>query len=362
MRKILKWKEAKRPSRSIQFSIPSNPELYAYIQAGSPSIRKMRYKVKKSVLLLLPCALALAFSRPALGHTGLEFFLQEVPDPDAMTMDGDDSDWGWFDNDLALDSNLDFYLTSGSVAEPDDYSATWRLAYSRPPDNRLYFFLRIQDDSLRRQEPDLKRMWHDDFTQFNLDNDHSGGPGLGANLDEASNHQRYHLRILPGPDGVAAFNSQIEVLGDEQLSWTQDVDLFGNVTGVWDLAWTVTPPDAQHGTLDIEVTWEGRLKTYDAVGLTEAESVRHVYEDGQVTHLGPRLTDNDGSLFQYDFYLKDRFTGDENPAQYGTEGDQFPDWTLIGCEDCPNAGGSGGTAVESSSWGRIKSHLSNQLH
>ena len=319
--------------------------------------------MKKSMLLLLPCALALAFSGPALGHTGLEFFLQEVPDPDAMTMDGDDSDWGWFDNDLALDSNLDFYVTSGEVAEPDDYSATWRIAYSRPPDNRLYFFLRIQDDSLRRQEPDLKRMWHDDFTQFNLDNDHSGGPGLGANLDEASNHQRYHLRILPGPDGVAAFNSQIEVLGDEQLSWTQDVDLFGNVTGVWDLAWTVTPPDAQHGTLDIEVTWEARFKTYDAVGLSEAESVRHVYEDGQVTHLGPRLTDNDGSLFQYDFYLQDRFTGNQNPAQYGTEGDQFPDWTLIGCEDCPNAGGSGtATAVGSSSWGRIKSHLSNQLH
>ena len=316
--------------------------------------------MKKSILLLFPCALALALSGPALAHTGLEFFLQEVPDPDAMTMDGDDSDWGWFDNDLALDSNLDFYVTSGEVADPEDYSATWRIAYSRPPDNRLYFFLRIQDDSLRRQEPDLKRMWHDDFTQFNLDNDHSGGPGLGANLDEASNHQRYHLRILPGPDGVAAFNSQIEVLGDENLSWTQDVDLFGNATDVWDLAWTVTPPDAQHGTLDIEVTWEARFKTYDAVGLSEGESVRHVYEDGQVTHLGPRLTDNDGSLFQYDFYLQDRFTGTQNPAQYGTEGDQFPDWILIGCEDCPNAGGSGATAVESSSWGRIKNHLSNQ--
>ncbi|MCE2449719.1 MAG: hypothetical protein J4F35_15470 [Candidatus Latescibacteria bacterium] len=308
--------------------------------------------MKKSILLLLPCALAMAFSGPALAHTGLEFFLQEVPDPDAMTMDGDDSDWGWFDNDLALDSNLDFYVTSGEVADPEDYSATWRIAYSRPPDNRLYFFLRIQDDSLRRQEPDLKRMWHDDFTQFNLDN--------GSNLDEASNHQRYHLRILPGPDGVTAFNSQIEVLGDENLSWTQDVDLFGNATDIWDLAWTVTPPDAQHGTLDIEVTWEARFKTYDAVGLSEAESVRHVYEDGQVTHLGPRLTDNDGSLFQYDFYLQDRFTGTQNPAQYGTEGDQFPDWFLIGCEDCPNAGGSGATAVESSSWGRIKNHLSNQ--
>ena len=219
---------------------------------------------------ILPLACALAFSGPALAHTGLEFFLQEVPDPDAMTIDGDDSDWGWFDNDLALDSALDFHERNDNVLEPDDYSATLRLAYSRSPDNRLYFFFRIQDDSLRRQEPDLKRMWHDDFTQFNLDNDHSGGPGLGANLDEASNHQRYHMRILPGPDGVAAFNSQIEVLGDENLSWNQDVDLFGNATDIWELAWTVTPSDAQHGTLDVEVTWEARLKTYDAVGLSEA--------------------------------------------------------------------------------------------
>ena len=316
--------------------------------------------MKKFILLLLPCALALAFSGPALGHTGLEFFLQEVPDPDAMTMDGDESDWGWFDNDLALDSNLDFYVTSGEVADPEDYSATWRIAYSRPPDNRLYFFLRIQDDSLRRQEPDLKRMWHDDFTQFNLDNDHSGGPGLGANLDEASNHQRYHLRILPGPDGVAAFNSQIEVLGDERLSWNQDVDLFGNHTGIWDLAWTVTPPDAQHGTLDVEVTWEGRFETYDAVALSKEESVRHVYEAGQITHIGPLLVDCDTEVSEYYFILKDRFTGDINDATYDTQGDAFPDWVALECENCPNAGQSA-TAVESFSWGRIKSHLSNQL-
>ena len=318
--------------------------------------------MKKSILLLLPCALALAFSGPALAHTGLEFFLQEVPDPGAMIMDGDESDWGWFDRDLALQRDVDFYETRDVEVSVEDYGATWLLAYSRPPDNRLYFFLRIQDDSLRRQEEDLKRMWHDDFTQLNLDNDHSGGPGLGANLDEASNHQRYHLRILPGPDGVVAFNSQIEVLGDEALGWNQDTDFQGNHTGIWDIAWTVTPADATHGTLEVEYTFEARFETYDAVALSKEESVRHVYEDGQITHLGPRLIDGDGgpSGITHDFYLQDRFTGTRNPAQYGTEGDQFPDWILIGCEDCPNAGQSA-TAVESSSWGRIKNHLSNQL-
>lgn len=328
--------------------------------------------MKRFLVLPLVCVMALAVSGPSFAHTGLEFFLQEVPDPDAMTMDGDDSDWGWFDNDLGLDSNLDFFLcvggcgaSTGDIIDPEDYSAFWRIAYSRPPDNRLYFFLRILDDSLKRQEPDLRRMWHDDFTQFNMDTDHSGGPGLGANLEEASNHQRYHMRIMPGPDGITAFNSQIEVLGDEALGWTQDVDFDGNFTGVWDLTWTVNPPDAQNGTLDVEVTWEGRLKTYDAVALSEGESVRHVYNGDQVTHLGPRLTDNDGlpGLFQYDMYLKDRFTGQEPAATYGTEGDGFPDWFTIPCENCPNAGGSGGgtTAVESSSWGRIKSHLGSQL-
>ena len=176
--------------------------------------------MKKLAILMFSFALAFAFTGQSSAHTGLEFFLQEVPDPDAMTMDGDDSDWGWFDNDLGLDSNLDFFLcvggcgaATGDIIDPEDYNAFWRIAYSRPPDNRLYFFLRILDDSLKRQEPDLRRMWHDDFTQFKMDTDHSGGPGLGANLEEASNH----MRIMPGPDNITAFNSQIEVLGDEAL-------------------------------------------------------------------------------------------------------------------------------------------------
>ena len=198
-------------------------------------------------------------------------------------------------------------------------------------------------------------MWHDDFTQINFDNDHSGGFGLGANLEESSNHQRYHLRMLPGPDNITAFNSQIEVLGDEALGWSQDVDFDGNFTGIWDLAWTLSPPDANHGTLDYEATWEARLQTYDAHVLSEAESVRHVYEAGQVTHIGALLQDCDIANGEYTFYHKDRFTGAENPPQYDVDGDAFPDWNLLECENCPNAGGSGRTAVESSSWGRIKS-------
>ena len=35
--------------------------------------------MKKFILLLLPCALALAFSGPALAHTGLEFFYKKCP-------------------------------------------------------------------------------------------------------------------------------------------------------------------------------------------------------------------------------------------------------------------------------------------
>jgi len=320
--------------------------------------------VKKSIVVPLVCTMAMAVSAPSFGHTGLEFFLQEVPDPDAMVMDGDDSDWGWFDNDLALSTppGDDFWWTSHTDSiDPEDYQATVKYAYSRPPDNRLYFFYRITDDSLKRQEPDLRRLWHDDWTQMNLDNDHSGGYGLGANLDEASNHQRYHLRALPGPDNVTAFNSQIEVLGDEALGWSQDVDFNGNFTGIWDLTWTINPPDATHGSLDIETTWEGRLITHDTHGLTREESTRHVYEAGQITHIGPLLHDCDGDISQYSFFLKDRYSGEENPRAYDVDGDAFPDWTLLECENCPNAGGSGATAVEESSWGRIKSHLSTQL-
>ena len=115
--------------------------------------------MRRSIVLPLACTLALALSGPSFAHTGLEFFLLEVPDPDAMTMDGDDSDWGWFDNDFVLDSTKDFYLNAPGegprspevVADPEDYAFSMRFAYSRPPDNRFYFHWRILDDSLRRQ-------------------------------------------------------------------------------------------------------------------------------------------------------------------------------------------------------------------
>ena len=60
-----------------------------------------------------------------------------------MTMDGNDADWGWYDNDFALSTppGDDFWSPEGQVTDPEDYQATLRFAYSRPPDNRLYFLL-----------------------------------------------------------------------------------------------------------------------------------------------------------------------------------------------------------------------------
>jgi hypothetical protein len=309
--------------------------------------------MKKCKLLLLGCGLVLGVVATASAHSGWDLFLPEVPDPAAMTMDGDESDWGWYDTDLGfIYDRGDFYAEQGDV-ELADWNGLWYLAYSRPPENRLYFFARVQDDLLRREQTDLNQMWRDDFLQLNLDNDHSGGPGRGEDLDQARNHQRYHIRILPGDDGVVAYNGQIEFLGDDGLSWSQDVDLEGNVTGHWDIAWTVDPPDAAHGTENVEYTIEARLDTWDDHNLTEAESVRHVYAPGQVVGMFPRMHDGDEDPMERQYFLRDRITGENHPSGPSVDADKMPDFTLLEAD--------GMTAVESTSWARIKHHMNNQL-
>ena len=307
--------------------------------------------MKKFALLLMGCVLVFGLAATASAHSGWEFDLPEVPNPASMTMDGNDLDWGWYDSEAHgfIYSRGDYYAEQGDV-EIADWDGLWFLAYSRPPENRLYSFIRVHDDMLRRRQPDLNVMWHDDFLQLNFDGDHSGGPGRGVNLDEALNFTRYHIRIMPGDDGVIAYNSLIQYTEEPKLSWSQDVDLDGNVTGHWDIAWTVDPPDAVDQTLDVTYTLEFRFDTWDQHGLSEAESVPHVFQPGQTVGLFPRMHDSDEVEMERQYFLRDRFTGEKHPSGCSNNSDNCPDFHTIEAVE---------TAVENTSWARIKSHLRN---
>lgn len=313
--------------------------------------------MKSSKILLMGCAVMLATSSIAFAHVEAEFFLPQVADPSAMTIDGDESDWGWFDRAFAFTPEH-FYDASGNDGyTKEDFDFALFMAWSQPPDNRLWGFYRVQDDTLTVVEEDPKRWWADDNLQLTLDIDHSGGDFLGVNLDHVNTGQRYHIRILPLPGQAVFFNSLIEQIDLPSILWNQDI-FEGEQTETVITEWTLSPAGASNGSLNVSYTVEWAMETYDITQPTKEESVRHIFAADQVVHLGPRPNDADTGPFNH------RLIPIGSDEQQDQKGDFMPDFYTLACEDCPNAGtmgGTGATAVEDNSWGRIKNHMQSQL-
>ena len=306
--------------------------------------------MKKQILLV--SVLALVMSSTTWAHNGYEYFLPEVPNPAAMSIDGVEDDWGWYDLNLAFTGDQ----MIGNDGEPvplDDINVAMFVGWSSPPDNRYYLFGRVQDDTLKVAEEDPKLWWSDDVWTIAFDADHSGGPLRGDNLDENANAQRFHMRILPLPGQPVAYNSGLEYIDQPELGWGSDI-YNGEPTEWFEIAWTLEPAGAGNGSTDVSWTMEFRCALWDNYGLNAEESVRHVFEPGQIIGVSHKVNDRgpppdaDSRPFRHNVYPKGG-----SGAQM-VDADQMHDFLTI-----PAEGGS--TAVESGSWGRIKAHFDNKL-
>jgi hypothetical protein len=291
-------------------------------------------------------ALAAAFLvGPAGAHVGVQVFMPQVPDPAAMTIDGSEDDWGWFDRSFAVQPDQIISWRGeyeGANPPADDFSATYFTAWSAPPDNRLYFFARVSDDTLRAAEgADRGRWWNDDVVQISIDADHSGGNYLGQDLEQLANGQRYEQAPLqPPPCGVG---------GAEELGRVQDWACEEPHTFV---VTSVLPADATNLTANVEYTYEFSIALWDFFSADGGpdNSARHVFEGDQVIHASIRFDDGDqGERGQQALFGIDggHFDGD-------SDGNQAGDYTAL-------ATAGGATAVESRSWGRMKSELERRL-
>ena len=65
--------------------------------------------MKKFTLMLLGCVLFLGMNTSVTGHTNEEYFMPQVPDPGAITIDGNEDDWDWMEEDfkIGLDQTWD---------------------------------------------------------------------------------------------------------------------------------------------------------------------------------------------------------------------------------------------------------------
>jgi hypothetical protein len=304
--------------------------------------------------ILLGSILALAISSAAWAHNGYEYFLPEVPNPAGMSIDGSEDDWGWYDLNYAFTGDQ-MIGNDGNPVPLDDINVAMFVGWSAPPDNRYYLFGRVQDDTLKVSEEDQKLWWSDDVWTIAFDADHSGGPLRGDNLDENSNAQRYHMRILPLPGQPVAYNSGLEYLDQPELGWGSDI-YNGEPTEWFEIAWTLEPAGAGNGSTDVSWTMEFRCALWDEYGLSPEESVRHVFEPGQIIGVSHKVNDRgpipadapeDTNPFRHNVYPEGG-----SGAQM-VDANQMHDFLTIPHE--------GATAVESGSWGRIKAHYDRTL-
>jgi hypothetical protein len=302
-------------------------------------------------LKLLVLILTIAFATSVGAHVGTTTFMPTVPDPSAMTIDGLEDDWDWYDPGFAITPDqLVVWLGQyeGAQMPVDDFSAGYFIAWSAPPDNRLYFFARVTDDTLRSAGGDDHGLWWaDDFIQISIDADHSGGNHLGDTIESLENGQRWEqVPAWPGPcniGGVLEFEHQEDWLCTEPYTY---------------LAVTVSPSDATHMTPEIEYTYEFAMTLFDFFAPIDGidASVVHVFEPEQVIHASIRFDDADQDEGQGGQSLiglaGGSYLGDR-------EGEQSGDYVAIQTvDDLP---GSVITAVEHKTWAAIKSYTTRNL-
>ena len=304
--------------------------------------------------VLIGLAVFLLVSGSANAHNGFTSFMPTIPDPTAIVLDAEDDDWGWYDtaNFAVLPemvySGLGESQDLGTNPNPEDFSASWFTAWSPPPDNALYVFFRAQDDTLRAQEA-KGDWWNDDALIIGMDVDHAGG-------DYTSEFEHgYRLSAQP------LFTREVGIEGppydgSELSSWpTSPPYAWGSSS--------VLPAGSAHLAANVKYTIELRLHPFDVLDqFNEENSTIHVFAAEQVIHFNVTFTDADRQEHgQQDIWLQDgaNYLG----GQYGDDAFDYLCVDTLSDDERANygvwPGEDGATAVETTTWARIKAYTSH---
>ena len=292
----------------------------------------MTYLYRSAVLCIL-------FISPTFAHEAT-YFMPQIPDPDAMIIDGLEDDWGWYDPFFSITPEQLFQIIDGPWPVPrEDWDCTLYVAWSSAPDNALYYFARVTDDSLYVVSENPGEYWSEDALEVIIDADHSSENF--RDTDNASGQQYVH-RIQPAAGVSATF------LHGTSTQWSTEEPYLT-------FRWTLDPPDAKSleqppGTT-VTYTYEVRQTVWafhDRTGLDG--SLEHLFAENQVI----------GLTFQFD----EAENGGSPPreSQPGTtpvdgafaDNSNGSDFITVPTEGA--TGGTERTAVEAKSWGRIKAY------
>jgi hypothetical protein len=287
-------------------------------------------------------ALVALFAVAAFGHQA-SYFMPQIPNPDAMVIDGKDDDWGWIDPAFAITPD-DLFEILGSEWPPakDDWDCILYVAWSSQPDNSLYYFARVTDDSLGLFVENPQEYWKDDSLEIIVDADHSSE---NFNETEMTSGQQYGIRILPA---AGQSDSWIFNVPQETILWSA-------FDPYMVYSWTLDPPDArplqQPEGSTVTYTYEVKQNTWTFHDKTGPDgSAQHIFAPDQIF----------GLTFQFDETENPELGREKQPGTTPVNGafednSNGSDFITVPTEGA--TGGSGATAVESDSWGRIKSYM-----
>ena len=291
--------------------------------------------MKKGMILAAMVLIAWVGTSLASPHenaNGIGYFALEIPNTDAMALDGMDDDWGWFDPAYVITPDDMTCTLTGAVPDKSDWDCAIKVGWSPEPDNRLYAFVRVIDDTLNIDETNMDDGWKDDDMEIPIDVDdshtyHNEG-GDRTDMQQIT----FHI-ATPGGYPQCAF---LRWQQSPEMQWAVNEGMIEGVTDV--------QPKAEHLATDVTVGYEIRMAAYDFYSPDGADaSTRHVFEAYQAFGMGVTVDDADGAgrTHQISTHVKELGCHDS---------DLSSEFTLLPIGDYE-------VAVKANTWGAVKSLL-----
>lgn len=299
---------------------------------------------------LLAILLVFGLATMALAQSnanGIGYFALEVPPDITITIDGDDADWMWYDPIFAVGPDEMYEIQKAETVDKSDLDIAIMTGWTGTDrDNKLYGFVRVTDDTLVVSATNFDDGWRDDDLEIIVDANASGGPhdGDGESGTRAEGQQFTMHLPEPGkyetPYGDGSWWLRWQVV--EEIHW---MDEFA------DAKVTTDPPGATTGSTNVTVNYEFSMPLWDMALLDGPDvSTRHDFEAGQIIRLTYQLNEADSDVGDERRTHQLATTGED-----GASGncDTCSEYTLLGTDEYDRQDG-GATAVEGSSWGKIK--------
>jgi len=293
----------------------------------------MQRKLEVLAVAMLAFGFSLGTSDAYENCNGIGYFALQVPDPGAIVVDGRGNDWRWFDPDFIVGTDQMCSTLGNPMPDKDDLDVAIHIGWTPEPDNRLYGFVRVVDDTLKVEGTNMDAGWQEDGLEFILDPDHAGGWHQAADALRTGHQQWTFTVAAPGGYPRTAW---LRFNQPPEMQWAVNEGLVEAATHVEPYPATMVP--------DATVGYEVRMAAFDPYmpdGV--AASIRHAFVAGQTIGLSVTLNEADtgGRKHQISTHVREAGAHDS---------DYTSEFTLLGIGDYV-------TAVENSSWGAVKALL-----